>query len=217
MGIVDSNSSSARNSPLANPAKKDGGDCWQLCRHIFQRGLIEGIGSDVEVHVPAWGKVYRLHRLILDQNPYFSLLLQGGFREASADSVTLHFENNPYITAESFFFVLTQLYGGKQLYDDVITYNNVRQILATCSFFQLDHTCELCVDYILRSLNQENVVEYLVFADENRVQGSDRILDAVFTFLCREAYSSMDTQRVAQLPLTWIKKIIASDTFWVPR
>ncbi|KAI8147117.1 hypothetical protein BJV82DRAFT_597845 [Fennellomyces sp. T-0311] len=184
-----------------------------LCRHIFSRGLIDGIGSDIAVHVPAWGKVYQLHRLILDQNPYFSLLLQGGFQESSSDSVTLHFENNPFITDDSFYFVLTQLYG--KLYDPDINPDNVREILATCSFFQLEHMAELCVQFILQSLDDENVIRYLQFADENMVYGSDRILNAVFTYLCREAYS-LPLERVAELPVHWLKKIVESDALWVP-
>ncbi|KAI7881071.1 hypothetical protein K492DRAFT_207032 [Lichtheimia hyalospora FSU 10163] len=184
-----------------------------LCRHIMTRGLVDGIGSDIAVHVPAWGKIYHLHRLILDQNPYFSMLLQGGFREATSDSVTLHFENSPYITKESFYFVLQQLYG--KLTDPNIHHDNVRQILATCSFFQLEHMCELCIDFILRTMNESNVIVYLAFADNHLVHGSDRILNAVFTFLCREAYS-MDMDRVADIPITWIKKVIESDAFWVP-
>ncbi|KAI9020680.1 hypothetical protein CLU79DRAFT_888157 [Phycomyces nitens] len=184
-----------------------------LCRHILTRGLMDGIGSDIQVHVPAWDKVYSLHRLILDQNPYFSVLLQGGFCEASSDSVTLCFENNPFITSESFYFVLTQLYG--KLYEPNITQENVRQILATCSFFQLDQMCESAVEFILKTLNTQNVVEYLIFADENAVQGSERICDAIFTFLCREAYS-MSRECVAELPVSWLKRIIESDAFWVP-
>ena len=185
-----------------------------LCRHIFTRGLIDGIGSDISVHVPAWGKVYNLHRVILDQNPYFSSLLQGGFQESSSDNVTLHFENNPFITDESFYFVLTQLYG--KLYDPDIHQDNVRQILATCSFFQLEHMGDLCVQFILQTLDEENVIQYLSFADEYVVYGSDRILNAVFTYLCREMYS-MKLETVAQLPVHWLKKIIESDAFWVPR
>ncbi|KAI7846685.1 hypothetical protein BDC45DRAFT_75140 [Circinella umbellata] len=185
-----------------------------LCRHIFTRGLIDGVGSDISVHVPAWGKVYNLHRIILDQNPYFSSLLEGGFQESSSDNVTLHFEDNPFITDESFYFVLTQLYG--KLYEPDIHRNNVRQRLATCSFFQLEDMADLCVQFILQTLDEENVIQYLIFADEYMVYGSDRILNAAFTYLCREIYS-MRVETVVQLPVHWIEKIIESDAFWVPR
>ncbi|KAG0170535.1 hypothetical protein DFQ28_001996 [Apophysomyces sp. BC1034] len=184
-----------------------------LCRHIFTQGLLEGIGSDIIVHVPAWEKTYQLHRLVLDQNPYFRLLLHGGFRETSSDSIVLNFEKNQYITAESFYFVLTRLYG--KLFDPDITQENVRQILATCSFFQLQHMCDLCVDYILKILDEHNFMEYLTFCDEILVHSSDRICDAIFTYLCREVYT-MDRKKVAAVPVRWLKKVIESDAFWVP-
>ncbi|KAF7727152.1 hypothetical protein EC973_007927 [Apophysomyces ossiformis] len=202
-------------STLPNHSKYD----WRLhsltlCRHILTRGLMDGIGSDVVVHVPAWGKTYHLHRLILDQNPYFRLLLHGGFRETSSDNIVLNFEKSQYITAESFHFVLARLYG--TLFDPDITQENVRQILATCSFFQLQYMSDLCVEYILRTLDEYNFIDYLTFADENLVYGSERICDAIFTYLCREAYT-MDRKRLAAVPVRWLKKLIESDAFWVPR
>lgn len=185
-----------------------------LCRHIFTRGLVDGIGSDIQVYVPSWNKTYQLHRLVLDQNPYFKLLLQGGFREAESNKITLHFDkDNPFITMESFQFVLEYLYG--KIDEPLITQENVRQILATSSYFQLD-MCGICVDFILKNLNHQNVVDYLLFTNELMVQGSDRICDAVFTFLCREAYH-MDRSILASLPLEWLQKVIESDAFWVPR
>lgn len=185
-----------------------------LCRHIFTRGLVDGIGSDIQVVVPSWNKTYQLHRLVLDQNPYFKLLLQGGFREAESNKITLHFDkDNPFITMESFQFVLEYLYG--KIDEPLITQSNVRQILATSSYFQLD-VCGICVDFILKNLNHQNVVDYLLFTNELMVQGSDRICDAVFTFLCREAYY-MDRSILASLPLEWLQKVIESDAFWVPR
>lgn len=185
-----------------------------LCRHILTRGLVDGIGSDVQVFVPSWNKTYQLHRLVLDQNPYFKLLLQGGFREAESNKITLHFDkDNPFIKMESFQFVLEYLYG--KIDEPLITQSNVRQILATSSYFQLD-VCGICVDFILKNLNHQNVVDYLLFTNELMVQGSDRICDAVFTFLCREAYH-MDRSILASLPLDWLQKVIESDAFWVPR
>ncbi|RCH89011.1 hypothetical protein CU097_006614 [Rhizopus azygosporus] len=76
--------------------------------------------------------------------------------------------------------------------------------------------CHLCVEYILKILNQQNVIDYLLFADEHMVKGADRIFDAAFTFLCREAYN-MDRHILAILPLNWLEKVVESDAFWVPR
>jgi hypothetical protein len=184
-----------------------------LCRHILTRGLTDGIGSDIQVHIPAWNKTYKLHRLILDQNPYFKLLLQGSFKEAETNSITLHFDDEPYITVDSFQFVLEYLYG--KIEEPLITQANVKEILATSSYFQLDVCC-MCVDFMLKNLSFTNVVDYLLFTDTMMVQGSDRIYDAIFTFLCREAYY-MDRHIIAKLSFDWLKKVIESDAFWVPR
>lgn len=183
-----------------------------ICRHIITRGLEEGIGSDLTIR--AFNRSYRLHRLILDQNSYFKLLLAGGFKESGSSQVTLHLEENTFINAESFQFVLEYLYG--KIEEPRITADNVRQVLATCSYFQLMDVCGLCVEYILKTLNHQNVVDYLLFADEQMVKGADRICDAIFTFLCREAYH-MERDILAHLPLGWLEKIVESDAFWVPR
>ncbi|ORZ09000.1 hypothetical protein BCR42DRAFT_495274 [Absidia repens] len=207
------NSSPTVYPPFLSPSYDVQQHSMNLSQHIYQRGLLESIGSDVIVKIPAWQGEYHLHRLILDQNPYFQTLFQGGFLETSTSEITLHFEKHSYITADSFQFVLTQLYG--KVGDPDINLTNVQPILATCSFFQLDSMCELCVEFILQSLSEYTVVDYLLFADSHLVFGSDKVCDAIFTFLCREAYG-MDPKRLVGIPAAWFKKITHSDSFWVP-
>jgi hypothetical protein len=186
-----------------------------LCMHIYSRGFIDGIGSDITVSVPAWNKQYKLHRLVLDQNPYFSTLLNGSFREASSGTVTLHFDDsNSYVTADSFEFVLARLYG--KMNDPDINHSNVRHILATCSYLQLEQLCDQCYHFITSDLQENNVVDYLIFANQYALHGSSRILEAVLTFLCREAWN-MDRLYIAHMPVEWLQKLIESDAFWVPR
>ncbi|KAI9280053.1 hypothetical protein BY458DRAFT_544870 [Sporodiniella umbellata] len=186
-----------------------------ICRHIITRGLEEGIGSDITIH--AFGRPYRLHRLILDQNPYFKLLLAGGFRESESKQVTLHLEEHPFINIESFQFVLEYLYG--KIEEPSMTSENVRQILATCSYFQLEDVSGLCMEFILKDITTKNVLDYLIFAEEHIVKGADQIFDAIFTLLCREAYdmfSGQERSLLLQLPLDWFEKVVSSDAFWVP-
>ncbi|KAI9305654.1 hypothetical protein BJ944DRAFT_264857 [Cunninghamella echinulata] len=187
--------------------------CVNLSQHIYQRGLLEGVGSDIVVKVPAWNGVYHLHRLILDQNDYFQTLLQGGFQESTTNEITLHFEHQPLITSESFNFVLTRLYG--KMCDPDINDTNVQTILATCSFFHLDSMNELCIEYMLHSLSERNVFDYLRFADSHMVYGSDRLCDAIFTYLCRELHA-LDREKLINIPITWLKKIMSSDAFYIP-
>lgn len=190
----------------------------RLCNHIYTRAFVDGACSDVTVSVPGWNKMYRLHRLVLYQNSYFSSLLEGGFREASTPtpgSVTLNFDaSNPFFTPEAFEIALGRLYG--RLEEPVLHSGNVLQLLATCSFLDIQDVCELCVEFVLRNLRDKNVIEYLRFADAHVVQGSDRILEAVFTFLCREGWRRLKDQFV-RLPAVWLKRVLEHDAFWVPR
>ncbi|CAO3661673.1 unnamed protein product [Rhizopus stolonifer] len=198
------------------PSKYD----WRIhslmvCRHIITRGLEEGVGSDITIY--AFDRPYRLHRLILDQNPYFKLLLDGGFQESESNQVTLHLEDHPFINADSFWFVLEYLYG--KIEEPCINSENVEQILATCSYFQLEDVSGLCLEYILKDINPKNVVDYLLFAEEHIGKGADRISDAAFIFLCREAYGMVfgtEKNLLLHLPLNWLEKIVESDAFWVP-
>ncbi|RUP44180.1 hypothetical protein BC936DRAFT_149839 [Jimgerdemannia flammicorona] len=187
----------------------------RLCHHIYSRAFVDGACSDVTVSVPGWNKTYHLHRLVLYQNSYFSSLLEGGFRESTTpDSVTLHFDaSNSYFTPEAFEVALGRLYG--RLDEPVLHGGNVLQLLATCSFLDVQDVCELCVEFVLRNLREQNVIEFLRFADSHVVNGSDRILEAVFTFLCREGWRKLKDQFV-RLPAEWLKRVLEHDAFWVP-
>ncbi|ORX61751.1 hypothetical protein DM01DRAFT_1342693 [Hesseltinella vesiculosa] len=211
------------NSPLSNLSStpKPPYDYQQhtlsFADHIYQRGLLDGVGSDMTVCIPAWQQSYRLHKLILDQNPYFQALICGGFKESRLDrqeAITLHFEDYPFITADSFDLVLTSLYG--KAWDPLaIGTSNVCERLATCSFFRMDSLSEMCVVFMLETLSEATIVDYLCFADANVVHGSHRLCEGIFAFLCREAWD-LPFSLLNKLPISWIQKLIQSDAFWTP-
>ncbi|KAI8391550.1 uncharacterized protein BYT42DRAFT_543082 [Radiomyces spectabilis] len=186
-------------------------ELFALRDHIFERGLQSGIGSDIIVTVPAWDKEYKLHRLILDQIPYFQVLFEGSFQETSSDKITLQFDN-PYITAEAFQLVLNCVYGRKQL---DITAANVLEVLSLCSYFQLHNPGDVCIKYITEHIRSTNVLDYLKYAEDNSPYGEDRIYGAGLTYLCREAFD-MEDSALTTLSPKWLQKIVESDTFWVP-
>ncbi|GBC36983.2 hypothetical protein GLOIN_2v1593752 [Rhizophagus irregularis DAOM 181602=DAOM 197198] len=79
-----------------------------LCKHIYSRGLIEGSGSDVTIK--AFDKDYHLHRIILYQNSYFSVLLEGPWKESGQKDIELRFDDEN-ITRDAFEIALGRLYG----------------------------------------------------------------------------------------------------------
>lgn len=53
-----------------------------LQSHLYETGLLQGALSDV--HLLAFGRVYRLHSIVLAQSVFFASLLTGGFSEHRA-------------------------------------------------------------------------------------------------------------------------------------
>ncbi|TIC41760.1 hypothetical protein E3Q08_03108 [Wallemia mellicola] len=81
-----------------------------LHSHIYFQGFLLGVGSDVKVKVPKWGRLYRLHKIILTQSTFFNSLFQGAFLETNNNEITLTFDD-PNITRSSFEYCLGYLYG----------------------------------------------------------------------------------------------------------
>nr|CAG8434000.1 13825_t:CDS:2 [Entrophospora candida] len=183
-----------------------------LCRHIYSRGLVDGSGSDVTIK--AFGKDYLLHRIILYQNPYFSVLLEGPWKESGQKAIELKFDD-VNITREAFEIALGRLYGRL---DEYILPNRVLNLLATASFLDLQDLCEMCVEVILRDIKDDTVVHYLTFATTHFYGShSEKITESCFTYLCREGYDNNKLKAAfLTLPVEWLKKIIESDAFWVP-
>ncbi|CAJ0908067.1 3141_t:CDS:2 [Entrophospora sp. SA101] len=175
-----------------------------LCRHIYSRGLVDGSGSDVTIK--AFGKDYLLHRIILYQNPYFSVLLEGPWKESGQKAIELKFDDEN-ITRDAFEIALGRLYGRL---DEYILPNRVLNLLATASFLDLQDLCEMCVEVILRDIKDDTVVHYLTFATTHFYGShSEKITESCFTYLCREGYDNNKLKAAfLTLPVEWLKKII---------
>ncbi|CAG8453791.1 11337_t:CDS:2 [Gigaspora rosea] len=209
--VNDIVSSSAYPPPAQDPQRVLR-QMMSLCKHIYSRGLIEGSGSDVTIR--AFDKDYHLHRIILYQNTYFSVLLEGPWKENGAKAIELRFDDKN-ITREAFEIALGRLYGRL---DEVILPSQVLSLLATASFLDLQDLCEMCVDVILRDIKDDTVVNYLTFATTHFYGShSEKITEACFTYLCREGYDSLTLKSAfLSLPAEWLKRVIESDAFWVP-
>ncbi|CAI2165355.1 9085_t:CDS:2 [Funneliformis geosporum] len=183
-----------------------------LCKHIYSRGLIEGSGSDVTIQ--AFDKNYHLHRIILYQNSYFSVLLEGPWKESGQKDIELRFDDEN-ITRDAFEIALGRLYGRL---DEIISPSQVLNLLATASFLDLQDLCEMCVEVILRDIKEDTVVHYLNFATSHFYgTHSEKITESCFTYLCREGFDNIRLRPAfLKLPAEWLKRVIESDAFWVP-
>ncbi|CAG8550295.1 5792_t:CDS:2, partial [Acaulospora colombiana] len=209
--ISDAVSSSVYPPPAQDPQRVLR-QMMSLCKHIYSRGLVEGSGSDVTIK--AFDKEYHLHKIILYQNPYFSVLLEGPWKENGQKAIELRFDDEN-ITRDAFEIALGRLYGRL---DELILPSQVLGLLATSSFLDLQDLCEMCVEVILRDIRDETVVHYLTFATSHFYgPHSEKITESCFTYLCREGYESMRLKPAfLTLPAEWLKRVIESDAFWVP-
>lgn len=85
-----------------------------LQSHLYVSGLLGANLSDV--HIVAFGHLYRLHRIILNQCGFFESLLSGGFSEQQrkkfSDEEAIEVKMEPPMTRAAFEFILARLYGG---------------------------------------------------------------------------------------------------------
>ncbi|RHZ47126.1 hypothetical protein Glove_590g21 [Diversispora epigaea] len=205
-------SSSSANPPLAQDPQRILRQMISLCKHIYSRGFIEGSGSDVTIK--AFDKYYNLHRIVLYQNSYFSVLLEGPWKEHGQKAIGLRFDDEN-ITRDAFEFALGRLYGK---FDEAVLPSQVLNLLATASFLDLQDLCEMCVEVILKDTKDDTVVDYLNFATSHFYgPHSEKIIESCFTYLCREGYDNIKLKPAfLSLPAEWLKRVIESDAFWVP-
>jgi hypothetical protein len=69
-----------------------------ICLNLYRKGFLNGSFSDVTVSV--LGMDYKLHRLILSQNPYFASMLEQTWKESVQPRVQLKIDD-PHISVES--------------------------------------------------------------------------------------------------------------------
>ncbi|KAF9275630.1 hypothetical protein BGZ74_003961, partial [Mortierella antarctica] len=79
-----------------------------LARHIAFQGFIQGTGADIVLC--AFGKTYRLHRLILAQSTFFDSMMHGPWKERAQTQIELTLDD-PNITLEGFEIALGRMYG----------------------------------------------------------------------------------------------------------
>lgn len=112
-------------SSLSEPSREPAEAAYQrsaspyslaLGQHLFESGLLNSQLSDV--NILCFGRIYRLHRLVLAQVDFFSQLLDGDWREAASgagrrngdDCIRLQFDAN--VTRASWEYCLATIYGG---------------------------------------------------------------------------------------------------------
>lgn len=187
-------------------------DSSTLAGHLLYNGFLNGKHSDITVH--AFGQSYKLHKLILDRSPYFSMAFGGPWTESSAQEMTIiPEETDTNITQEAFELALKRLYG-----TPIAAHEEQEAIglFATACWLDMPDVVDICVDYILRQMNTSNLYN-LIKLVTNSYYGrpGDRILASAKAMLCREGWE-MPYEHWDEIPAEIIREVIGGDPFYVP-
>ncbi|KAK5946762.1 hypothetical protein PMZ80_000905 [Knufia obscura] len=208
-GLLSREPTQLRNYPIPRSPPHDAST---LAGHLLYNGFLSGRHSDITVH--AFGRSYKLHKLLLDRAPYFSTAFWGPWKESSASEMTIVTEDiDPNITQAAFELALKRLYG-------TVTASQEEQeaigLFATACWLDMPDLIENCVDYILRQMNTAKI-HHLVKLVTNSYYGrpGDRILASAKSMLCREGWE-MPYEHWDHIPAEIIREVIGGDPFYVP-
>ncbi|CAB4065807.1 BTBD13 [Lepeophtheirus salmonis] len=124
------------------------------CDHIYGRLFLEGHNSDVVIR--ALDREWRLHKVYLEQSPYFQSMFSGSWIESSLETVELNIID-PLISSETLNTALSSLYRGEiDLEVDMLV-----PLLATVTLLQF-HGLQLQIEALMiETMNEDTVLPYI--------------------------------------------------------
>lgn len=179
--------------------------------HLYSRGLLEGRHSDITVK--AFGKSYRLHRIILDRAPFFSSALTEPWLEASQEEIELHPNDiDSNITQSSFELALKRLYGCHSRQEEDA---EASELFATGCWLEMQDLVDASVDSILRRMHIGNLAPTLQLVTSNYYgKAGDRILGSAKAMLSRDGWL-MPLRAWDEVPSELIRELVGADGFFV--
>ncbi|KAL1614831.1 hypothetical protein SLS56_012003 [Neofusicoccum ribis] len=182
-----------------------------LSHHLYNRGLLDGRHSDIAII--AFGKRYRLHRLVLDQAPYFNSMLSGPWRESRSEEVTLHPEGiDSCITEAAFELTLKRLYGC-----DISEEEDVEclGLFATACWLEMQDLIDSSIDAILRRMHPDNLGPLIKLVTMQYYgRAGERLLASGKAMLCRDG-CEMKIRNWDEIPGEIIREIVGGDGFYI--
>ena len=182
-----------------------------LPNHLYNRGLLHGRHSDINVH--AFGTKYALHRLILDRAPFFSSALSEPWFESSAKDITLSPDDvDGNISQAAFELALKKLYGCDISIDED---EEAIGLFATGCWLEMADLIDSSVNAILRQMQPSRLglIIRLVTSSYYGKPG-DRILSSAKAMLCREGWE-MPIRYWDNISGDIVREIIGGDGFFV--
>lgn len=179
--------------------------------HLYQRGLLEGKYSDIDVVV--FGTSYPLHRIVLDQAPFFASALSPPWLEATAREVTLHPEEiDSNITKSAFELALRRLYGHP---DFTAEATQAFSLFATACWLEMTELMTASVEQLLKQMAGTTLPAMINMVAVNYYgKAGDRVLHAAKAMLSRDGYE-MSLKNWDDISTDVIRDIVGGDSFYV--
>jgi hypothetical protein len=187
------------------------GETAALPEHLYRRGLLEGRHSDITVH--AFGKEYKLHRIILDRAPFFATALSEPWLEANAKEMTVRPEEiDASITQHSFELALKRLYGCPAVSEED---THAVGLFATGCWLEMIDVMDLSVESMLRQMSPETLAPLINLVTKNYYgRSGDKILASAKAMLCRDGWR-MPLKLWDGIPADVVREIVGGDGFFV--
>ncbi|KIW49487.1 hypothetical protein PV05_11161 [Exophiala xenobiotica] len=187
-------------------------DTTTLTGHLLHYGFEQGRHSDITIH--AFGRAYRLHKLLLDRVPFFASAFSGSWAESSAKEMTiLPEEIDSNITRSAFELALKRIYGTQfpmQEEEEAIG------LFATACWLDMPDLVDSCVETVLRQMQPSTLAGLIKLVTNNYYgKSGDRILASAKAMLCREGWE-MPYEYWDEIPAEIIREIVGGDPFFVP-
>lgn len=182
-----------------------------LPEHLYSRGLLGGRHSDITVH--AFGRPYKLHRLVLDRAPFFASALSEPWLESNAKEMTVHPEDiDSSITQEAFELALKRLYGSGNLDEED---RNPVGLFATGCWLEMQDLIDSSIESMLRQMTPGTLAPLIKLVTSNYYgRAGDKILASAKSMLCRDGYR-MPLKCWDGIPGDIIREIVGGDGFYV--
>ncbi|KAL9087126.1 MAG: hypothetical protein Q9165_006777 [Trypethelium subeluteriae] len=182
-----------------------------LQAHLYTRGLLSGRYSDITVH--AFGTKYGLHRLILDQAPFFATMFSGPWTEATNREITLHPEDiDSHITQPAFELALRRLYGCCSPVEEEA---EAIGLFATSCWLEMHELVDASTEAMLRQMSPPILGSLIRLVTSSYYgRAGDKVLESAKAMLCRDGWR-MPLKYWDGVPGDIVREIVGGDGFFI--
>ncbi|KAI9690837.1 MAG: hypothetical protein M1822_008456 [Bathelium mastoideum] len=182
-----------------------------LQAHLYTRGLLSGRYSDIIVY--AFGTRYPLHRLVLDQAPFFATMFSGPWTESTNKEVTLHPEDiDCHITQPAFELALRRLYGCCSPVEEEA---EAIGLFATSCWLEMQELVEASTEAMLRQMSPPMLASLIRLVTSSYYgRAGDKVLESAKAMLCRDGWR-MPLKYWDGIPGDIVREIVGGDGFFV--